>query len=182
MEKFQIGDFVTVSNPNQQCGKKLSKAWVSNFAPEYLDFLSTDDISEERQNAYQIKKFAFNSYSENECLVQNVFSRRCYLMFTSGLKYKYNKISKDDTVRIFNLDLVYSRPDFWIEKNAASFLKQCHPESTMPNGLNNYKVVAVAPKADFAPLNKENLALILNPITLNAFLVEEKGLWLCEEE
>ena len=181
MEKFQIGDFVTVSNPNQQCGKKLSKAWVSNFAPEYLDFLSTDDISKEEQNAYQIKKFAFNSYSENECFVQNVFSRRCYLMFTSGIKHKYNKVSEGDVVKVFDFELVYPDKKFLLEKNAPDLLVRSDIK-VFPCRTNDYIVTVVAPKADFAPLNKENLVLILNPKNGYIFLVEEKGLWLCEKE
>lgn len=181
MEKFQVGDFVTVLNPSLQCGKKFSKVWVKNYARKYLDFLSTDDISKEDQNAYQIKQLSYIYSAESKCLIQNVFSRNCYLINISGIKHKYNKVSEGDVVKVFDFELVYPDKKFWLEKNAPDLLDRADIK-VFPCRTNNYIVTVVAPKADFAPLNKDNLVLIINPKNGYIFLVEEKGLWLCEKE
>ncbi|MGN0005319.1 MAG: hypothetical protein ACI37Z_05055 [Candidatus Gastranaerophilaceae bacterium] len=183
MVKFQNGDFIVVVDINKQCDAKLSTEWVQKYAPEYWDLLKPiSSVSEEDTNAYRIINTRPVLGPDYECLVQNLYSQNCYLVYASGLKLKYNKISKNDSVRVTDLTFVYTKYSAWIKKNAPEYLKYYNTDKIWPNRDNNYNVVAVAPKADFEPLNKENLVLILNPKTANAFLVEEKGLWLCEEE
>lgn len=183
MVKFQNGDFVVVVNPSEQCDAKLATEWVKKYAPEYCDLLnSVSTVLRENTNAYRIVKTLPSLGVEHEYLIQNLFSRNCYLFYASGLKLKYNKISKNDSVRVTDVTFVYTEYGAWIEKNTPEYLKYCNPDKRFPNRQSIYHVVAVAPKADFAPLNKENLALIFNPKTANAFLIDEKGLWWCEEE
>lgn len=183
MIKFQNGDLVVVVNASKQCDAKLSTEWVQKYAPEYLDVLKpVSCVLHEKINAYRIVKILPYLGVEYECLIQNLFSQNCYLFYASGLKPKYNKISKADSVRVTDVTFVYTEYIDWIEKNAPEYVKKFYSSKRFPNRQSNYHVVAVAPKADFAPLNKENLVLILNKKTANVFLIDEKGLWLCEEE
>ncbi|MGN0005330.1 MAG: hypothetical protein ACI37Z_05110 [Candidatus Gastranaerophilaceae bacterium] len=185
--EYDIGDLVTVAAETMNSITLNQWEWAKNFAPKYLR--NVDNVrspSKEKDNIFRIittsayhkqKSHSTNFEKDVFCLIQNVTSEKCYIVQNDKLSRFISNFSIGNIVKVLNVHKVFTQYPFWIEQNAPDWI-YFYKENEIPSDTKKYKVIAIAPKADFPPYDKENLVLILDEALYNVYLVSESGLYL----
>ncbi|MGN0005326.1 MAG: hypothetical protein ACI37Z_05090 [Candidatus Gastranaerophilaceae bacterium] len=172
---MEIGDRVIVTDDGEIYS--TYRDWIEHFASKYLtywEYARDFPVNCKNMQFTIVAKHSHEETSDIVCLIQAP-DEKVYLVSELGIK-KVNDINISDFVSIVDKQCVYTEYENWIRDNASTYFS-IWKRGSLPNNLEEFRVLTKAPKANFYPFNEIQLCLVQeqNP-PYQVLIVEERGL------